>query len=76
MILIYDQETCITLFRAITMLCHTNNILQNIPHIRSKCEEYFVGLALNCGIFPTFILIVRNIPHSIVNATKHYYGSE
>ena len=32
----------ITLFRSITMLCGTNNILQNIPHIQIEYGEYFV----------------------------------
>ena len=30
----------ITLFRSITMLCGSNNILQNIPHIQNECWEY------------------------------------
>ena len=45
----------ITLFRFITMLCGIDNIIQNIPHIQSKCEEYYVKYCLShkivlCGI--------------------------
>ena len=32
----------IILFRFIIMLCGTDIILQNIPHIQSKCGEYFI----------------------------------
>ena len=31
----------ITLFRTVTMLCGTDNILQNILHILTECGEYF-----------------------------------
>ena len=30
----------ITLFRSITMFCETDNILQNIPQMETKCGEY------------------------------------
>jgi hypothetical protein len=30
---------CITIFRAIKVLCWTDSILQNIPHIQSECEN-------------------------------------
>ena len=33
-------STNITLFKAITMPCGTNNILRNIFHIQFECEEY------------------------------------
>ena len=33
----------ITLFRSITMLCETDNIMRNILHIQSECEEYFAN---------------------------------
>jgi hypothetical protein len=32
----------ITLFKSITMLCGTDNILQNIYHIQSECGEYSI----------------------------------
>ena len=35
------EEMIITLFNSIPMLCGTNNILQNIPHIQCEYEEYF-----------------------------------
>jgi hypothetical protein len=31
----------ITLFRLIAMLCGTDSIMWNIPHIQVECEEYF-----------------------------------
>jgi hypothetical protein len=36
----------ITLFRAVTMLCWTYGIQQNISHIQFECEEYFIGLTI------------------------------
>jgi hypothetical protein len=48
-----SSTTSITLFRAITMLCRTDNIMQNIPHIQSKCDEYFVILTVK----------MWNVPH-------------
>jgi hypothetical protein len=30
----------ITLFKSITIFCGTDNILQNISHIETECEEY------------------------------------
>ena len=36
------QSSHITLFRSITMLHGTDNIMQNIPHIHSECGEYYV----------------------------------
>ena len=32
----------ITLFRSTTVLCGTHNIMQNIPHIHTEYEEYFM----------------------------------
>ena len=29
-----------TLFRSITMLCGTDSVLWNIPHIQTECEVY------------------------------------
>jgi hypothetical protein len=51
----------ITLFRAITVFCGTNSILQNIPHIQIECEEYSVVYCQSEKIFPTFNLNVGNI---------------
>ena len=42
----------ITLFRAITVFCGIDNILWNISHILSKCEEYSTRLTVKCIIFP------------------------
>ena len=36
-----DGITPITIFRPIAVFCGTDSILQNIPRIQSKCEEYF-----------------------------------
>ena len=36
----FNPKTNITLLRSITILCETDNILQNIPHIQLECEEY------------------------------------
>ena len=36
-------EMIITLFRSITLFCGTDNIPQNIPHIQTECEEYYVN---------------------------------
>ena len=42
--LLEDLFRVITLFKAITVFYGTDNILQNINHIETKCEEYFVNL--------------------------------
>jgi hypothetical protein len=47
-----EDVTSITLFRAITMFYHTNNILQNIPHIQSESEKYSTGLTYLAGCAP------------------------
>ena len=43
-----------TLFRSMTMLCGTNNIIQNIPHIQAECEKYF---AEYCQSYRTLLWI-------------------
>ena len=66
-----------TLFRAIIVLCRTNNIMWNIPHIWFECEEYYVGLTMFCRIFLTFSLNVKifcrilSIPYNIVMALNN-----
>ena len=42
----------ITLLRSITMFCETNNILQNILFVQTRCEKYFCE--------------VLSVPHNIV----------
>ena len=37
----FQCPNAITLFRFITMVCGTDNILQNILHIQFECGEYF-----------------------------------
>ena len=37
-----NQQPTTTLFKSITMLCETNSIPPDIPHIQSECEEYLV----------------------------------
>ena len=60
------------LFRAITMFCRADIIMQNIPHIQSECGEYSVRLIVFCEIFLTFCLnveifcIILSVPQSIV----------
>ena len=61
----YNIITSITIFKAITVFCRTDIIMQNIPHIQIECKEYFVEHTLKCGIFFTFNLNVR--PHNIVS---------
>ena len=39
---------CIRLFRFITMLCGTDNIPQNIPHIQPEYGEYTVSPTKHC----------------------------
>ena len=34
------RPPCITLFKSITMLCGTDNIIRNIPCIQIGCKEY------------------------------------
>ena len=52
------------------MFCGTNNILQNVPHIQTECEEYFAQYHQLDRIFLTFSL------QNSVGLAKHYYGSE
>jgi hypothetical protein len=56
------------------MLCRTDSILQNIPHIQYEYEEY--SIQLNMWNIPHISLNVVNIMHNIVSPTKHYYGSK
>ena len=37
---IHFGEVTTILFKSITMLCGSDNILQNIPHIKIECDEY------------------------------------
>ena len=39
---IRDRFQNITLFRSIAVLCGTDNIMQNIPHIQFEYEEYAI----------------------------------
>jgi hypothetical protein len=39
--LILTRLSNITLIRSIIMLCGTDNILQDIPHIYFECGEYY-----------------------------------
>jgi hypothetical protein len=71
-----DSASHITLFRAITMFCRIDTILQNIHHIQYECEEYYVGLTLFYKILLTFSLNAVNIMLNIVSPVEHCYGSE
>ena len=61
----------ITFFIAITMLCWTDNILQNIRHIQFECEVYFAvltisyiiifTLSMNVGIFCRILSIPQTL---------------
>ena len=66
----------ITLFTAITMLCQTNNVMHNISHIQSECEEFSMEYCQSDRIFLTIRLNVRNILQIIVNLEEHCYGFE
>ena len=65
------------LFIAITMFCHADIIMQNIPHIQSECGEYSIGLTVFCEIFLTFCLNVKifcrilSVPQNIVMALNN-----
>jgi hypothetical protein len=67
----------ITLLKAMTMVCYTDIILQNIPHIQYECEEYYVGITMLHGIFLTFNLNVKifwrilSVPQNIVMALNN-----
>ena len=37
---IFLYASCITLFRSLTIVCGTDNVSRNIPHIHSEYEEY------------------------------------
>jgi hypothetical protein len=41
------------------MFCQTDNIMGNIPHIRSKYEEYYIGLTMFYEIFLAFSMNVE-----------------
>jgi hypothetical protein len=49
------------------MFCWSDGILQNILHIQSGCEEYSVGLTVNCGIF----LRILSVPQNTIMALKN-----
>ena len=36
------MRTNVTLFKSIRVLCGTDNIIWNIPHIQFECGEYYV----------------------------------
>ena len=61
----------ITLFRSITMYSGTNNILWNIPHVQSKCREYFI---IYCQSHRTllWILIMLWFSISYLYSKKHH----
>ena len=50
----------ITLFRSITVLCGTDNISQNIPHVQTGCEEY-------TKIFYRILSVPQNIVMNLNN---------
>ena len=54
----------------------TDSTLQNISHIQTEYEEYFVEYCQSDKIFLKLSLDVKNIPHNTVSPAEHHYGSE
>ena len=53
-----DLTPGITLFRSKATLCGTDNILQNISHIPTECDEHYVEY---CQSHQTLIIIFANL---------------
>jgi hypothetical protein len=75
-VILFYEPKLITSFRAIAVLCGTDIILWNIPHIQFECEEYFTVYYQFDRIFFTFKLNVRNILQNTISPAEQCNGSE
>ena len=52
-----------TSFRFLTMLCRTDNIMSNIPHVQTECGDYSIKLSIP----HTIVMDLNNVMDTLFN---------